>query len=117
MKNQTKLAIAFFATCQLQIELIDELKGTNLYRHKLKNLCNQVQKENELLISSLFSNLDNDTELYLHKTVTCIESVVEAIKGSDIDTFMMLMEDFKNGEIAILDENKHNKIFKQLEKI
>jgi hypothetical protein len=117
MKPIIKQAITYYACIQLQIELLDRLKSTNLYKQNLKNLCNKLQAENEKSIINLFGKLDDEAEKYFHKSVTMVESFLEVIERNDIDVFMGLMDAFRNGEIGVLNENKHTKIFKQLEKL
>ena len=43
-QTQLKLAMMYFASTQPQIQIIDSLKGTSMYRQKVKNLSNQILK-------------------------------------------------------------------------
>tara|TARA_R110000772_G_scaffold236163_1_gene347791 strand:- start:86 stop:442 length:357 start_codon:yes stop_codon:yes gene_type:complete len=117
MKPEIKLALAYFANTQMQIELIDELKMTRLYKHKIKNLSNQIQKENEILISNLFEGLNEDAEMYFHKSVEMVEILIDSIKNGKIEILIQLLKEYKEGNISIVDENKHSKMLNQMDKL
>lgn len=117
MNTKIKLAIAFYASTQIQNELIDELKGTSIYKHRYKNLINQIQKENDSYINQLYGHLDHDSEDYFYKTVEMIETIIEVVKEKDIDVFIELLKEFKDGNIGLLPDGKHKKIFEQIKKL
>ena len=111
MEAKVKLAMA-----QLQIELIYRMKGTSLYKHKYKNLCKSIQDMNKDHISKLFDNMDLDAEMYFHKVVRMVESVMGVVENKDIDVFISLMEAFESGDISVVGDKDHSKILGQMEK-
>ena len=117
MNNKIKIAISFFALCQTMILLIDKLQGTSMYNHLLKNLCNKLIKLLEKEIDQFYTVLNKDSEQYFHKTTEMVETMVDVIENKDLDIFINLLKDYRNGEIMILPDNKHQKIASQLERV
>jgi hypothetical protein len=115
--NKANLALVFFANTQIQLELIDRLKGTQLYSQKLKNLCNQVEKENEKLISQLYGKMDDTIEPYFHMTVEMTETLMDIVEKGDIEVLIHLLKEYRDGNISVVDENKHGKILNQMDKL
>jgi len=71
---------------QATLEQMDELKGTALYKHKLKQLLSNTEKELERGIKNPLAALDKeDPEL-----LTKIQSNVELILGLDLEELAML---------------------------
>lgn len=103
---KVKLAIAFYAATQIQIELIDELKGTSLYSQKFKNLGNSIQKENERRMDFLYSQLDKEgeAEKVFNKTVEMTEILIKAIRKGNMDVMIELLDSYNKGMISAIDE-------------
>lgn len=116
-----KLAMVFYANCQLQLELLDELRNTSLFKHRYKSLIKSITTETEQYIAQIFAHLnDEQTELQFHQVAALNEAFLNAIKSrevSDMATLKALLIEYTNGSIGILPENKHKKIFGQLEKV
>ena len=92
-----KKAVKLVALMQATLEQMDELKGTALYKHKLKKLLSNTEKELERGIRNPLAALDKeDPEL-----LTKIQSNVELILGLDLEELAMLR--------AEVDEYKANK--------
>lgn len=115
MTNKIKLAITFFALCQLMVLVMDELQGTSIYKQVLRNLSNRLMKECEKEINKLYTALNDESEEYFHKTTEMLETLVGVIKNKDLDVFMLFLREFEKGEVKILEDNKHQKIIRQLE--
>jgi hypothetical protein len=122
-KNQqlVKLALVFYANCQIQLELLDELRGTSLFKQRYKSLVKSITTETEQYIAHIYAHLDDEqTELQFHQVAALNDAFLEAIKCrevNDMATLKELLTEYTNGSIGILPENKHKKIFSQLEKI
>jgi len=113
-----KLAMAYYATAQLEIELNDSLKSTSIYRNELKAALKNVIKETKKSVEKIYKELNNeDAELQLQKVVKMVELFVKIIEDKDFDVSIGLLEEYHSGQIAIVDEKKHKKIFHQLDKI
>ena len=111
MNTQQKIIIAYYAVTQMQIELIDELKGTTHYKQRIKSLSNQIQVENERIINDLYTRLNDDTEAYFNQTVGMIETMIDVIKTKDLNVFIALLSEYKDGNVGYLnDENEIVKI-------
>jgi hypothetical protein len=81
-----KKAVKLVALMQATLEQMDELKGTALYKHKLKKLLANTEKELERGIRNPLAALDKeDPEL-----LTKIQSNVELILGLDLEELAML---------------------------
>jgi len=81
-----KKAVKLVALMQATLEQMDELKGTPLYKHKLKQLLSNTEKELERGIKNPLAALDKeDPEL-----LTKIQSNVELILGLDLEELAML---------------------------
>ena len=81
-----KKAVKLVALMQATLEQMDELKGTALYKHKLKQLLSNTEKELERGIKNPLAALDKeDPEL-----LTKIQSNVELILGLDLEELAML---------------------------
>ena len=92
-----KKAVKLVALMQATLEQMDELKGTALYKHRLKNLLSNTEKELERGIKNPLAALDKeDPEL-----LTKIQSNVELILGLDLEELAMLRSE--------VDEYKANK--------
>ena len=92
-----KKAVKLVALMQATLEQMDELKGTALYKHKLKQLLSNTEKELERGIKNPLAALDKeDPEL-----LTKIQSNVELILGLDLEELAMLRSE--------VDEYKANK--------
>ena len=84
-----KKAVKLVALMQATLEQMDELKGTALYKHKLKQLLSNTEKELERGIKNPLAALDKeDPEL-----LTKIQSNVELILGLDLEELAMLRQE------------------------
>lgn len=104
--NKLRLASVLFANTQLQIELIDRLRGTALFRQSLKNMQNKTQKENIKLIDNLHKGMNTDAEIQLHKLVGLVEKFMEIVETKDIDVFSLFMDEFIKDNIKVEEDEK-----------
>jgi len=81
-----KKAVKLVALMQATLEQMDELKGTVLYKQKLKQQLGNTEKMLERAITTPLAALDKeDPEL-----LTKIQSNVELILGLDLEELAML---------------------------
>ena len=106
MNDKLRFASVLFANTQLQIELIDRLRGTALFRQSLKNMYNKTQKENEKLIDHFYKGMNPDAEMQLHKLVGIVEKFMEIVETKDIDTFSLFMDEFINDNIKVEEDEE-----------
>jgi hypothetical protein len=77
--NRFKKAVKLIATFQLVLEQMDELKGTKLYKHQIKNQINNLERSIEKHVfgpvrglddtnEELFTHIQNNIELVLDMT-------------------------------------------------
>lgn len=99
--EKIKLAAVLFASTQIQIELIDRLKETPLYRQNLKNLYNKVQKENERLITAFYGNIKEDAELIFYDITKIVEKFVDVVEEKDIAVVDMFLTDYLNDNLRL----------------
>lgn len=111
---KVKLAIAFYAATQIQIELIDELKGTSLYSQKFKNLGNSIQKEGERRMDFLYKQLDKEgeAEKVFNETVKMTEVLLKAVRNGNMDVMIELLDSYNKGNITAVDESGNSTVLK-----
>ena len=114
-----QVSMALHASCQMQINLIDELKNTTLYKQKIKGLSNQLMPELEKTIEGLYDSdkMTIEAQQFFHQMEDMMESFVDVLKIRKIDDLLALMHEFRDGKIKIIPEGKHKKIFNQLDSI
>ena len=117
MKQTEKLAMTYFSLCAVMAETMDELEGTILYKQKIKNLFKQLMTLIESSNNFIHQHLDEETEQYYHKCCEMAENFVTAIKTKDITIMYMLMQELVNGDIRVVEDDKHRKMMNQLESI
>lgn len=84
--NTFKQGVKLVALMQATLEQMDELKGTVLYKQKLKQQLGNTEKMLERAITTPLAALDKeDPEL-----LTKIQSNVELILGLDLEELAML---------------------------
>ena len=104
MQDKLRLASVLFANTQIQIELIDNLKGTALYRQSFKNLYNRTQKENIKLIDNFYKNMNEDSEQILFDLQNIVENFVKVVAEKDINVLKIFLEDYLNDNLKIEEE-------------
>jgi len=90
-----KDAVKLIALMQAVLEQMDTMKGTMLYKHKIKNQINNLEKSIEKVIDEPLQSLDNtDSNLF-----TRIQSNLEMILDMDTNELSQLkivLEDERN---------------------
>lgn len=104
MKDKILLASMLFANAQIQLELIDKLKGTSLYRQSLKNQYNKVQIENEKLINQFHQGMNGEAEMMFYQITRIAENFVKAIEKKDINVVDAFLKDYLNDRLKIEEE-------------
>lgn len=72
-KNGVKLV----ALMQATLEQMDTMKGTKLYRHKMKSLMNSLEKEIERTVYGPLQSLDHTDEDMVNRIQTNIELILD----------------------------------------
>ena len=87
--NKFKEGVKLVALLQASLEQMDELKGTVLYKHKLKQQLGNTEKMLERALTNPLAALDKeDPEL-----LTRIQSNVELVLGMDLEELAMLRQE------------------------
>jgi len=98
-----KEGVKLIALMQATLEQMDVLKGTVLFRHKLKQQINRLEKELEATIEAPLRALDNaDSDL-----LTRIQSNIEMLMSLSVDEIAILrneIEDFRTHNKPAEDE-------------
>jgi hypothetical protein len=116
MKEQTLLT--YVAWMQIGLELTDRMLSSKYAIQKKKNLMNQIVKELEKDVIGLFKNMPQGIESDYHSAVKEIgETLLNAIESKGIDNVVMILKALNDGQIGVMDENKHSKILKQIDTI
>lgn len=101
----------FYATLQIQAEMIDDLKGTSIYNQKYKNLSNQLLKMNEEYLDRLGKVIDQgedseEVDIQYNNTVELVELFIKVLE-KDVDQIMQFKEvikEFLAGNTVMIDE-------------
>lgn len=81
-KNAVKLVALF----QAVLEQMDTVKGTKIYKHKIKKQINSLETSIERTVFEPIRNLDNiDSNLFTH-----IQTNIEMILDMDLDELAQL---------------------------
>jgi hypothetical protein len=116
MKEQTLLT--YVAWMQIGLELTDRMLSSKYAVQKKKNLMNQIVKELEKDVIGLYKNLPQGNDTYYNDAVKHIgETLLNAIESKGIDNVVMILKALNDGQIGVMDENKHSKILKQIDTI
>ena len=99
------LASMLYANVQIQLELIDKLEQTPVFKQSLKNKYRQVQKENERMIEQFHDGISESAEMIFYKLTSIAENFVTAVEKHDLNLFGAVMSDFVNERIRIEDED------------
>ena len=87
--NTFKEGVKLVALLQASLEQMDELKGTVLYKHKLKQLLSNAEKMLERTLTNPLTALDQEDPDLL----TRIQSNVELVLGMDLEELAMLRQE------------------------
>lgn len=68
---------------QAQLELFDELQGTNAYRHNIKRSINLLSKDLEEFLSKMYVHLDMDREK--EETFLCVKRGAEQLLEASVN--------------------------------
>ena len=87
--NKFKEGVKLVALLQASLEQMDELKGTVLYKQKLKQQLGNTEKMLERALTNPLAALDKeDPEL-----LTRIQSNIELVLGMDLEELAMLRQE------------------------
>tara|TARA_R110001606_G_scaffold131872_1_gene267856 strand:- start:160 stop:561 length:402 start_codon:yes stop_codon:yes gene_type:complete len=109
MRNQS---IIYVAQCQTLLEVMDELKNTPLYKHKIKSLVKNLECELEKFLKGDISyGFTKDSE-HFNVLMNGIESISKWIaKTQDFNDIMRLADNLNaGGKIESIEETKKTAI-------
>jgi aspartokinase-like uncharacterized kinase len=87
-----KEGVKLVALLQATLEQMDELKGTGLYKHTIKNKMRSLERDMEATLKGPLSALDDtDPEL-----LTKIQYNIELVLGMDLEELAMLRQEIDN---------------------
>lgn len=115
--NKVNILTQYFALSIQMISMIDGLKGTPIYRHKIKSMLNTLQKELELDLELFYQNMENDVEMDFISLTEFTDVLTEVMLKKDVRTTFKLLKSYNGGEVGVMDRTKHKKIMNQIEKI
>jgi len=84
--NDFKNAVKLVALLQLTLEHMDTLKGTKIYKQRIKNQMSTLEKSIELTLSGPVRQLDNTDENLFNR----IQDNIDTILDMDTDELSML---------------------------
>lgn len=103
-EDYKKLLLALIHT-QLQLEVMDEVKGTTVYRHDLKFHLNRLEKEFEKMLEGPFVRVYNQEEQNFRKMIKHISYITEWVANSSFEKILTLGQALKNNDIAFGDDS------------
>ena len=84
--NDFKNAVKLVALLQITLEHMDTLKGTKIYKQRIKNQMSTLEKSIELTLSGPIRQLDNTDENPFNK----IQDNIDMILDMDTEELSML---------------------------
>lgn len=117
MNEQIKLAIAYYTNILVQQEIGDNLNTDQILQKRRRQLLKSLEYGMGKDIERFYEALNEDAELQLYKFSDLSRLFVNCVMKKDIDVFTELLNHFLSDQIAVVDENKHKKIFNQLPKL
>ena len=69
---------------QVQLELLDDLQTTPIYRHNIKRAVNNLIKDLEAQLDTLYKNMKTDNNI--EDAYNAIKNGVEVLLAADTDT-------------------------------
>jgi hypothetical protein len=69
---------------QVQLELLDDLQTTPIYRHNIKRAVNNLIKDLEAQLDTLYKNMKTDNNI--EGAYNAIKNGVEVLLSADTDT-------------------------------
>ena len=69
---------------QVQLELLDDLQTTPMYRHNIKRAVNNLIKDLEAQLDTLYKNMKTDNNI--EGAYNSIQNGVEVLLAADTDT-------------------------------
>ena len=103
-EDYNKLMLALIHT-QLQLEVMDEVKDTTLYRHDLKFHLNKLEKEFEKLLQGPFVRIYNVEEKNFRTLMNHLSYITEWVSEASFEKILTLGQALKNNDIAFGDES------------
>jgi len=118
-ERQRKLDFAtlLYSLSFLTSEAIEEVKNTDLYKQRKKQLCNELQRICDSEIETLQKRAEDSEEAIqqYYMLIESLELFLECIRGKGLLHLRALLKDFHEGQVRIVDEGKHGKFIRQLE--
>tara|TARA_R110000782_G_scaffold169206_1_gene261115 strand:- start:33 stop:389 length:357 start_codon:yes stop_codon:yes gene_type:complete len=115
MTNENiRSAMMYYAAVQVELEYNERLSETPLYRKKLKSLMTNLQTANEVTSEKFYKGLEGPAELQFNTCVKAVELFMECLDTKGIEVVTELLLHLRCGGIAVMAENQHKKIIKQL---
>lgn len=91
--------IMAFLSSQLWLEIQDEVQGTALYRHSLKNKMKQVEKEIEKFLGPEFADLYNRDEESFRVYMQCLEELMAWVSTAKFEDVIDLTKALNTGQL------------------
>lgn len=87
--------VKLVALLQASLEQMDELKNTPLYKHKLKNLCRNLETEIERTIRVPLRNLDSTDEGLMSRVQANVEMVM-SMTADELAAMRVELDEFRS---------------------
>lgn len=84
--NKIKDAIKLLALLQLTLEQMDLLKGTTIYKQRIKNQMSTLEKSIEIALKAPVENLDSTDEGLFNR----LQNNIDMVLDMDTDELSML---------------------------
>ena len=117
--EKVRLLMMYYASCQLQINIIDRLKYSEAYMNEVKKLSNLLLPKLEREISKLYEQkqMNNSAQDSFAQTYNAAQTFARAAANTDIDAFMHVVQKFSEGGIFMVEPDKHTKFLAQQKRL
>jgi hypothetical protein len=103
--NIGRLIVMALTHTQLQLEIMDDIKMTKLYRHSLKRNLNALERDLEKLLTGELAEAYIQDEEQFRILGQHIEYIVEWIAESDFDDILSVGKALKDKDIVYQEES------------
>lgn len=106
-------ATSLYALAHLMSEHLENLRGTDLFKQKRKNLYNQLQKDCDILINGIYQCSGDHAAKEYHEVIDILDLFIQSLNSNGLDKTLAVIKELNKGKIMVLPEGKED-IMEQL---
>lgn len=118
--RESELVTTVIAHCVVLRDLIDELKTSKPYYltfQKIRNMTNGLSRELTNITDGLFDDMPSNIVDDVAEYIDLADSYTKAISSNKAKILKLLIDEMDKGNIAAIEDDQHQKMFNQLDKV